>query len=162
MTTKPDLLALASQLETAGDGSRELDIKIALVAEPYPRRVGLWLSLEAGLPAHCAFTRSIDAALTLAPKATPWQVTTLGGPEARVGGSRGGRGRRPSPSPRRPCARAPRRQAGRHRPTPEMLRDAGRCHAGQHSLVSQADGRPRGVNPTSAEGQVGPHGESRS
>jgi len=89
MTTAADLLALASELEAAGEGSRELDIKIALVAEPYPRRVRLWLSLEAGVPAHCAFTRSIDAALTLAPKATPWQVSTLGGPEARVGGFKG-------------------------------------------------------------------------
>ena len=89
MTTEADLLALASGLEAAGDGSRELDIKIALVAEPYPRRVGLWLSLEAGVPAHCAFTRSIDAALTLAPKAMPWQLSTRGGPEARVGGCEG-------------------------------------------------------------------------
>ena len=38
MTTEADLLALASELEAAGEGSRELDIKIALVAEPYPRR----------------------------------------------------------------------------------------------------------------------------
>ncbi len=89
MTTEPDLLALASELEAAGDGSRELDIKIALTAEPYPRRVGLWLSLEAGVPAHCAFTRSIDAALTLAPTGTPWQLSALRGPEARVGGFEG-------------------------------------------------------------------------
>ena len=89
MTTEPDLLALASEIEAAGSGSVELDIRIALAAEPYPRRVMLWLSLEAGVPARCDFTRSIDAALTLAPPATPWQVSTTRGPEAKVGGYEG-------------------------------------------------------------------------
>jgi len=87
--TEPDLLALARELETADGGSVALDIKIALAAAPFPRRVKLWLSLEAGVPAHCDYTRSIDAALTLAPPATPWQVSTSSGPEARVGAHEG-------------------------------------------------------------------------
>jgi hypothetical protein len=85
MTTNPDLLELARELERAARGSRGLDIKIALAAEPYPRRVRLWISLELGAPANCDFTRSIDAALTLLPPAMPWQADTLDGPHAHVG-----------------------------------------------------------------------------
>jgi len=85
MPTSPELLALADEVERARRGSRALDIKIALTALPYPRRVGLWLSLEVGAPARCDFTRSIDAALTLLPPETPWRADTVQGAHARVG-----------------------------------------------------------------------------
>jgi len=89
MERNRELLALADELERAECGSRALDIKIALMAEPYPRRVGLWLSLELGAPVLCDFTRSVDAALTLLPPEATWQADTSRGPHVHVGAYEG-------------------------------------------------------------------------
>ncbi|HLI13119.1 MAG TPA: hypothetical protein VKY65_16115 [Alphaproteobacteria bacterium] len=84
-----DLSSLIRDIEQAPEGDRELDIRIVLAAIPYPRRVGLWISLEFGAPARCDYTRSLDAALTLAPAGLAWEVSTAGGPRARIGAYEG-------------------------------------------------------------------------